>query len=102
MKQEEAVQFKSTQTTEAPLTMMMAISAAKSAVATMTHLQIDSVVRCTQADNGGWTIVVDVIESLARMGDNDLLATYQLDLGGNAELQSYNRLRRYHREDRDA
>ena len=85
-----------------PLSMMDAIRAAKAAVLEMTAMQADSITECQRADDGGWRISVDVIESAARMGDNDLLATYEVQIGADAELLHYARLRRYHREDKGA
>jgi hypothetical protein len=82
--------------------MIDAIAAARSAVSGMTGQQIDSIAKCFRLENGSWAISVDVIESLARMGDNDLLATYDVEISTTAELVSYARLRRYHREDQDS
>ena len=39
--------------------------------------------------------------SHARLGDNDLLATYEMSLAPSGEVTAFNRLRRYHREDRE-
>ncbi|MEL6838796.1 MAG: gas vesicle protein GvpO [Pseudomonadota bacterium] len=102
MKHEAKVQFKTAQKDQDTLTMFDAIAAAKSAVSAMTGQTIDSVVQCSRQDDDGWSVSVDVIESLARLGDNDLLATYQVDIAANAELVQFNRLRRYHREGQDA
>ena len=82
--------------------MLEAIKEAKAAVVEMTGLEPDSVAQCQRSDDGGWRIAIDVIESNARMGNNDLLATYEVNISNAAELTGYNRLRRYHREDRDA
>ena len=83
------------------LTLRDAIGHAKIAVAEMTQLAIDSIARCGQDEAGTWTVVVDVIESVARMGDNDLLATYEVQIGPGARLVHFARLRRYHREDKE-
>lgn len=83
------------------LTMQAAIGIARDTVASMTVLSFDSVGRCERSTNGGWTVQVDVIESLARMGDNDLLATYAVEIDADGEPLQINRLRRYHREDRE-
>lgn len=101
MKHEANVQFKTAQRDGDAPTMLEAIAAAKSAVGTMTGHAIDSIVECARQDEVGWSVSVDVIESHARMGDNDLLATYQVEIGANGELAGFSRLRRYHREDRD-
>jgi hypothetical protein len=75
--------------------------AAKDAVAAITGFKADAVTRCEKA-NGGWHVVVDVLESKARVGDNDLLSTYDLALDEKAEVTSYRRLRRYYRTERGA
>lgn len=102
MSDDTAVTFKTTQNDKDALNMMGAISAAKAAVEAMTGQQTDSIVTCARATEGNWTVSVDVIESFARMGDNDLLATYQVELDAQAELINFNRLRRYHREDQES
>lgn len=84
------------------LTMLDAIDAAKAAIGAMTGQQIDAIVQCSRADAGDWTVAIDVIESFARMGDNDLLTTYQVQLNAKADLLNFNRLRRYHREDQES
>lgn len=84
------------------LTILQAIAQAKETISTMTNLPIDSVVHCSRGENLNWGISVDVVESYARMGDNDLLATYEVQIGPGGDMQTFSRLRRYHREDRDA
>ena len=100
MKQEPKWQF----VDEAPapsMTIMQAIAQARETIAAMTGLPIDSVVQCKRSENLNWGIAVDVVESPARMGDNDLLATYEVEITAGGDMQSFSRIRRYHREDRD-
>lgn len=87
---------------DSALTLLEAMATAKSAIAQMTDLPVDSVAHCTRGENLNWDVTVDVIESRARMGDNDLLATYRVEIGPKGDMESFSRLRRYHREDRDA
>ena len=101
MKHEKKAQFAEANPDPPPMSMMGAITEAKGAVLAMTGLPVDTVAQCRKGDDGAWRISVDVIESPARMGDNDLLATYEVIIGADAELMSFDRLRRYHREDRD-
>lgn len=90
-------------TTPPPRTTMMdAIAQAKVAIAAMTLLPIDSISQCTKGATDTWTITVDVIESPARMGDNDLIASYAVEIGYDGELIAFSRTRRYHREDRES
>ena len=99
MKHELKGQFADEET--GSLTIMQAIAQAKETIATMTGLPVDSVVHCARAENLNWGISIDVVESYARMGDNDLLATYEVEIGSNGEMQTFSRIRRYHREERD-
>ncbi|MEL6620754.1 MAG: gas vesicle protein GvpO [Pseudomonadota bacterium] len=84
------------------ITILQAITQAKDTIIAMTGLHIDSVAQCRRSENLNWAISVDVIESAARMGDNDLLATYEVEITPTGDMQSFSRTRRYHREDRDA
>lgn len=101
MKPEPNGSFKSGKAMSARLTMQAAIGIARDTVASMTVLSFDSVGRCERGADGGWVVQVDVIESVARMGDNDLLATFAVEIDAEGEPLQVNRLRRYHREDRD-
>jgi hypothetical protein len=75
--------------------------AAKEAVHAITGFKADAVTRC-EAKDGGWLAIVDVLESKARVGDNDLLSTYELAMDAKAEVTAYRRLRRYYRTERGA
>ncbi|WP_342070902.1 gas vesicle protein GvpO [Yoonia algicola] len=101
MADDPALQCERPQAVQKALTMLDAIDAAKAAIGAMTGQQIDAIVQCTRADAGEWTVAIDVVESFARMGDNDLLTTYQVQLNADADLINFNRLRRYHREDQE-
>ena len=102
MKHQPKAQFAGDKDDTPALGMMEAIAEAKTAVTGMTGLEVDSVVSCTRGEDLHWSICVDVIESVARMGDNDLLATYEVQISAGSELLNFARKRRYHREDRDA
>lgn len=102
MKHQAKAQFNGADDGAPALSMMDAIAEAKTAVADMTGLEVDSVVSCGRGADLNWHVSVDVIESLARMGDNDLLATYEVQIGAGLELLNFARLRRYHREDRES
>jgi hypothetical protein len=62
------------------------------------HPAIDGVAACELGDDGFWRVEVEVVESRARMGDNDLLAAYDVRLGEAGEVRGFRRLRRYFRE----
>lgn len=101
MKHQPKSQFAGDQTDGAALSMKEAIAEAKVAVTDMTGLGIDSVSFCARSEDLTWRVAVDVIECVARMGDNDLLATYEVQIAPDRTLLQFSRLRRYHREDKD-
>jgi len=101
MKPEPNDMFKTSKAGPARFSMITAIGVAKEAVASMSVLDFDSVGRCERRAEGGWTVHLDLIESIARMGDNDLLATYEVEIDAEGEPLQVSRTRRYHREDRD-
>ncbi len=101
MQQDTSMKFTVSALSGSRLSMMDAIVQAKTAVATMTVLPFDQIARCERLQDGGWTVVIDVVESVARMGDNDLLASYEVRVDPEGEPQNVTRTRRYHREDRD-
>jgi hypothetical protein len=74
---------------------------AREAVESITGLKADAVSRCEKRDSG-WYAVVDILESKARVGDNDLISTYELLMDAMGEVTSYKRLRRYYRTERGA
>ena len=84
-----------------PLSMARAMGLARAAIAEITPQPIDGIVSAERA-GPGWVMVVEVIEAPARMGDNDLLAAFELGFDDQGELAGFRRLRRYHREDREA
>lgn len=98
MKPQDTAQFAEGGARKAP-TMMAAMKAARAAVAELTGLPVDSVAQCLRDGDGPWRVTVDVIEVPARIGDNDLLATFEVLIGDEAEVQGFERRGRYHRED---
>ena len=79
-----------------------AIAIARRSVAGITDQKFDSVSHCQKQDSGLWHVVIDVIESPARLGDNDLLASFEVHVADAGEVIFCSRTRRYRREDRDA
>lgn len=79
------------------MTLLEVIARAREAVKLLTALPIDQVVQSDKVADG-WRVQVDVIEVRARMGDNDLLATYEVTLDGTGELVGFKRTNRYNRE----
>lgn len=81
------------------LSMAQAISKARLAITAITPAPVDAIRSCTQGADGAWTATVEVIESVARMGDNDLISAYELTFDHAGELLGFQRVGRYHRED---
>jgi hypothetical protein len=75
-----------------------AMSHARAAVALFTELCVDAVASC-ERDGEGWRVVVDVVEAPARIGDNDMLASFEVLLDAYGECERYSRIGRYHRTD---
>jgi hypothetical protein len=71
---------------------------AKETVCEITGRDVELVSKC-EKDDQAWTIVLDIIESKARISDNDMIASYELILDLAGDLQRYMRLRRYRRGD---
>ncbi|MEM8595055.1 MAG: gas vesicle protein GvpO [Pseudomonadota bacterium] len=91
------------ETSAAPSAMPLpqVIARARDFVALFTDMPVDQVVSCTPAQEG-WQVVIDVVEAPARLGDNDLLATYEIKLSAAGDALSIERMRRYTREDLEA
>ncbi|MDG4648424.1 gas vesicle protein [Roseibacterium sp. SDUM158017] len=75
---------------------------AKAEIGAITDLPVLSVIRSGRSTDGGWTVELELLESAARMGDNDLLAAYEIHFDSFGEMSGINRLGRYHREDAGA
>jgi len=85
-----------------PLPGMAQIMAlARAAMPEISAQPVDGIARAERSQ-AGWQVVVEVIESAARLGDNDLLSAYELELDLKGRLTGFRRLRRYHREDSEA
>ena len=82
-----------------PVALVEAIAIARRATAEMTGLPLDGISSSGRHGEGAWRIVVEVIESPARLGDNDLISMYEVLLTEQGELTGFSRLGRYHRED---
>ncbi|ETX15870.1 gas vesicle protein [Roseivivax halodurans JCM 10272] len=80
------------------LTLGQAIARIRAAVPTITDAPVDAIRSCERLPDAGWRAIVEVIESAARMGDNDLLSAYEMELDATGELTGFHRTGRYHRE----
>lgn len=71
---------------------------AREMVLDLTGVEVDAVSLC-QKSGDDWVVEADVVESPARMGDDDLLTAYRLDISGSGELLSFRRIGRHKRTD---
>lgn len=81
-----------------PIGFRAAMECARDSAALFSEMRVDSIVSCERVDTG-WRAVVDVVEAPARLGDNDLLATYEVLLDPYGECERFARIDRYHRSD---
>jgi hypothetical protein len=81
------------------LTIPEAISKARVAIGAVTAAPVDAIRSCVRDDLGRWRATIEVIESPARMGDNDLMSAYELVMDPDGEMVEFQRVGRYHRED---
>jgi hypothetical protein len=70
--------------------------AARDVVKSITAKEPEVVSRCERQDPN-WKVMVEVIETKARIDDNDLLASYEVEIDPFGELVGYERVRRYKR-----
>ena len=97
LEQPRAEEFKRAKSSGLSLTQV--ISHAREGVAAISGLPVDAVSKCERLPEGGWHLVVDLVESPARMGENDLIAVFDVSLDPEGALQSFERRGRYRRED---
>jgi hypothetical protein len=74
------------------------MTAAQIAISQLTMLMnrvAEGVVAIRKNDSGGWTVVVEVVESPHIPDTSDLLAEYEVVLDSAGELVSYSRGSRY-------
>lgn len=82
-----------------PVALVEAIAIARRCTREMTGLPIDGISASGRHGEQGWRVVVEVIESPARLGDNDLISMHEVLLTAAGELTGFSRIGRYHRED---
>ncbi len=79
------------------MTLIEAIAAAREAIRGVTELPFDGIAKAEPQKEGGWKVRVEVIESRARMGDDDLLTQFDLTLDKSGGLIGFERAGRYRR-----
>lgn len=83
----------------AQLTISEVMARARAEIAGVTDLPVLSVIRTGRGPDGGWVVALELLETAARMGDNDLLTAYEIQFDAFGEVAGILRLARYHRED---
>ncbi len=63
-------------------------------LADLTGKEVEGVTSLERTDDG-WTVELDVVELRRIPSTTDVLATYEVDVDGNGELQGYRRAQRY-------
>jgi hypothetical protein len=79
------------------VTALQVIRSAKEQVVELTGKKVEGVLGIRRADDGGWEALVEVVELRRVPETTDVLASYQLLLGDDGEVQEYRRTRRYYR-----
>jgi hypothetical protein len=69
------------------------IRRARSAVKELLELPFETVARCAP-DGEGWVVEVDVIETKAKLPDNDIIARYQFKFDSLGEIAAFERVKR--------
>jgi hypothetical protein len=65
-------------------------------VGALTGRDIEGVLGLRRED-GGWVVTVELVEMRRIPDSTDVLASYEVALDGDGELQEYRRTRRYYR-----
>jgi Gas vesicle synthesis protein GvpO len=81
----------------ARLTAAKAIRAAVGEFRTLTGREPDGVTGVRRTSEGGWSVLVDVVELERIPATTTVLATYRVDIDSSGELLACERLRRYTR-----
>jgi hypothetical protein len=74
---------------------------ARRELAEITGLEAESVTSLKRADDGSWTVRVELLELSRVPNTDDMLGSYEADLDENGELLGYRRIRRYSRSQSD-
>ncbi|MEO0496866.1 MAG: gas vesicle protein GvpO [Pseudomonadota bacterium] len=75
---------------------LQATQMARETLATILGVTVETIASCRKRD-GGWTVELEVVETKARIADNDLIAIYQVDLDTDGDVTGYTRSGRYQR-----
>jgi len=74
-----------------------AVTEAVRQFSSLTGREADSVSGVRSTDDGGWSVLVDVVELERIPSSASVIGTYRVDVDKEGRLCSYERLRRYNR-----
>lgn len=74
-----------------------AVAEAVRQFSSLTGRDPDSVSGVRSTDDGGWSVLVDVVELERIPSSSSVIGTYRVDVDREGQLRSYERLRRYNR-----
>ncbi|MEO1748477.1 MAG: gas vesicle protein GvpO [Pseudomonadota bacterium] len=69
---------------------------AREAIEALLGKPADTVSSCRKHENG-WTVTLEVVETKARIADNDMIASYRVEIDSTGEIANYAREQRYQR-----
>lgn len=81
------------------VSMVAAVKLARAEIRAVSDKPVDSVAKCERAGDGGWLIALDLVESPARMGENDLLSRFVMQMEADGSVVGIEHAGRYRRED---
>ena len=82
----------------APMNPVQVIAQAKQMLTEITGLTAETVSRF-KANEGGYSLAIEIVEMKTLQGSSDVLATYEVQLDQQGMLVDYQRIRRYCRND---
>jgi hypothetical protein len=74
---------------------------ARRQLAEITGMEAESVSSLRRDDDGGWTLIVEVLELSRVPSTDDVIGSYEVQLDEDGELLEYQRIRRYPRSKAD-
>jgi Gas vesicle synthesis protein GvpO len=74
--------------------MLQVVNQAREAMETIIGRKPEVVSRC-EPQGEKWLVTIEVVETKARITDNDMMATYQLMLDSAGEVTGIDRVRQY-------
>jgi len=77
---------------------MTIVGTAREQLSALTGLSVDTVSRVSR-DRKGWIVEIEMIERRRPPSNNDVLATYHINLDADGNIVSYVRTHRYHRNE---